>query len=131
MQSTGQTSTQALSFTLMHGSAMIYAMVAFPFYPVRFLQPLMNSANRSLRGPRESFLRAIISTCRIRSRVARASRRGGGGKPQQEPDADGERRDRPTTAGGRPVPPSCDPRQLLCPTFLIRLQNRWPGVALL
>ncbi len=29
MQSTGQTSTQALSFTLMHGSAMIYAIEAF------------------------------------------------------------------------------------------------------
>src|SRR3989337_2739027 len=28
MQSTGQTSTQALSFTLMHGSAMIYAIRA-------------------------------------------------------------------------------------------------------
>jgi hypothetical protein len=28
MQSTGQTSTQALSFTLMQGSAMIYAIPA-------------------------------------------------------------------------------------------------------
>src|ERR671934_1310905 len=28
MQSTGQTSTQALSFTLMHGSAMIYGIKA-------------------------------------------------------------------------------------------------------
>jgi hypothetical protein len=26
MQSTGQTSTQALSFTLMHGSAMMYGI---------------------------------------------------------------------------------------------------------
>jgi len=32
MQSTGQTSTHALSFTPMHGSAMIYAIPASPLW---------------------------------------------------------------------------------------------------
>src|SRR5216683_3042579 len=74
MQSTGQTSTQALSLTLMHGSAMTYAMVIFP--------PLLYG---SLRCPRSQ------------PGTSRACRRQAGSGPRPPSDAlDGPARRQPS-----------------------------------
>src|SRR6266849_2238040 len=61
MQSTGQTSTQALSLTSMHGSAITYTMVISPL-PLRLsLQASMTRFLEFARRPRASRLRAAAS----------------------------------------------------------------------